>query len=130
MHMLQLFLIDMIFFIFSDIILHALFQEFNLVKSYVSKIQELENELLHLKSLNSSKHTNFVVDGTDFDDDGLHAKNAYFRSLHELSSTCDTKGADSSSNIHEMLVYLFLWFAGYFFSRTHIVIGGAYFEGV
>lgn len=67
-------------------------QNFSLLKSYVSKIQELEGELLHLQSLNSSKHSDFVVDGTDLDDDSLRAKNAYFRSLNELSSACDTKG--------------------------------------
>lgn len=90
MHVLQLF--EKHFF--SDIILRTLFQNFSLLKSYVSKIQELEGELLHLQSLNSSKHSDFVVDGTDLDDDSLRAKNAYFRSLNELSSACDTKGAD------------------------------------
>ena len=118
-------------FFFPDIILHTIFfQNFSLLKSYVSKIQELEGELLHLQSLNSSRHSDFVVDRTDLDDDSLRAKNAYFRSLNVLSSVCDTKGADSSSKIQGTLflcplIYLLLLFCLVFFPRKFIVLGGA-----
>ncbi|KAI4337598.1 hypothetical protein L6164_015993 [Bauhinia variegata] len=44
-------------------------QDYDLVKSYVSKIQELEGELLRFKNLSNTKSTRFV-DWTELDEDG------------------------------------------------------------
>lgn len=60
------------------------------MKSYVSKIQELEGELLRLQNLNGSK----VVDCLELDDDALHSRDTYFTNLHELSSGSGTKDVD------------------------------------
>ncbi|KAL1100497.1 hypothetical protein V6Z11_D05G233500 [Gossypium hirsutum] len=53
-------------------------QDLNLMKTYVLKIQELEGELIRLKSVNSSKRSRFS-DCVDFDDDGT-SKNSLFSS--------------------------------------------------
>jgi kinesin family protein 4/21/27 len=65
---------------------------------YVSKIQELEGELLHLKNLSSSKRNQFV-DYLDSDDERFRSKDALLQSLNELSSNSDTKAADISGNV-------------------------------
>lgn len=54
------------------------------MKSYVSKIQVLERELLHLKTPESMSSSNFV-DCTDYDEDG-HGD--------EFSSDCNAKAVD------------------------------------
>ncbi|KHG03927.1 Chromosome-associated kinesin KIF4 [Gossypium arboreum] len=53
-------------------------QDLNLMKTYVLKIQELEGELIRLKSVNSSKRSRFS-DCVDSDDDGT-SKNSLFSS--------------------------------------------------
>ncbi|OMO50768.1 hypothetical protein CCACVL1_30271 [Corchorus capsularis] len=63
-------------------------QDYDLMKSYVSKIQELEGELIRLKSLNSSKRSRFS-DFVDSDDDGI-PKNSLFSCGNDyLSSDAD-----------------------------------------
>ncbi|GLT79917.1 hypothetical protein SLA2020_513850 [Shorea laevis] len=70
-------------------------QDFDLLKTYVVKNQELEGELLRLRSLYSSKRRRFS-DFADSDDEGFHPKNTLFSCVNELSSDCDTKGVDIS----------------------------------
>ncbi|XP_017981679.1 PREDICTED: kinesin-like protein KIN-4C [Theobroma cacao] len=60
-------------------------QDFDLMKTYVLKIQELEGELIRLKSLNSSKRSRFS-DCADSDDDGT-SKNSLFSSGNDYSSS-------------------------------------------
>ncbi|XWS25382.1 hypothetical protein CRYUN_Cryun27aG0063900 [Craigia yunnanensis] len=60
-------------------------QDFDLMKTYVLKIQELEGELIRLKSLNSSKHSRYS-DCVDSDDDGT-SKNSLFSSGNDCSSS-------------------------------------------
>lgn len=68
-----------------------------MVKSYVSKINDLEGELLHLKNLNvKSSH---FVDWVDSDDLGLQSKNGLFAGGNEYSSDCDVKPVDITGNI-------------------------------
>ncbi|KAH7849370.1 hypothetical protein Vadar_016870 [Vaccinium darrowii] len=72
-------------------------QDIDLLKSYVSKIQELEGELLRLQSLNGlkeSKHGEFVVDCLELDDDALHSRDSYSTNIHELSSGSSTKDVE------------------------------------
>ncbi|KAK6940261.1 Kinesin motor domain [Dillenia turbinata] len=64
-------------------------QDSNLVKSYVSKIQELEGELLRLQSVKGSKCSAF--DCLDSEDSGLPTNDGYISSIHELSSFSDPK---------------------------------------
>jgi len=66
------------------------------VKSYVSKIQVLERELLHLKTPKSMSSSHFV-DCADYDDDGY--------GLNEFSSDCHAKAVDLSGNTLENLIY-------------------------
>ncbi|CAK7347261.1 unnamed protein product [Dovyalis caffra] len=75
-------------------------QDCDLMKMYVSKIQELEGELLHLKNLSSSKHSQFVG-YLDLDDERLTSKNALLQSLNDLSSSSDTKAADISDQVED-----------------------------
>ncbi|KAJ9166469.1 hypothetical protein P3X46_021220 [Hevea brasiliensis] len=75
-------------------------QDFDLMKTYVSKIQELEGELLRLKNLSNSKHSRFV-DCVDSDDDGFHCKNASIPSLNGLSSNSDSKTVDISEEVED-----------------------------
>ncbi|KAI8550248.1 hypothetical protein RHMOL_Rhmol06G0089900 [Rhododendron molle] len=74
-------------------------QDLDLVKSYVSKIQELEGELLRLQNLNSSK----VVDCLELDDDALHSRDTYFTNLHELSSGSGTKDDDINGEAEDQV---------------------------
>ncbi|XVE95183.1 hypothetical protein REPUB_Repub02eG0074500 [Reevesia pubescens] len=60
-------------------------RDFDLMKTYVSKIQELEGELIRFKSLNSSKRSRFS-DCVDSDDDGT-TKNSLFSSGNDYSSS-------------------------------------------
>ncbi|XP_050213415.1 kinesin-like protein KIN-4C [Mercurialis annua] len=70
-------------------------QEFDLMKTYVSKIQELEGELLRSKRLSNRKRGRFV-DSVDSDDDGLHCKND-----DEILSNSDLKAVDISDNVED-----------------------------
>ncbi|XP_073224385.1 kinesin-like protein KIN-4C isoform X2 [Cicer arietinum] len=66
-------------------------QDYDLVKSYVSKIQVLERELLHLKTPESMSSSNFV-DCTDYDEDG-HGD--------EFSSDCNAKAVDLPDDMED-----------------------------
>ncbi|KAJ6931870.1 kinesin-like protein KIN-4C [Populus alba x Populus x berolinensis] len=74
--------------------------DYELVKMYVSKIQELEGELLHLKNLSTSKRNQFV-DYLDSDDERFRSKDALLQSLNELSSNSDTKSTDISDEVED-----------------------------
>ncbi|OIW04314.1 hypothetical protein TanjilG_32506 [Lupinus angustifolius] len=74
-------------------------QDYDLVKSYVSKIQELQGELLHLKKLNvKSSH---FVDWVDSDDSGFQSKNALFSCGNEYSLDCDAKSVDITDDLED-----------------------------
>ncbi|PON91611.1 Kinesin-like protein [Trema orientale] len=72
-------------------------QDHDLLKNYVSKIHELEGELLQLKNLNNSKHR--LVDCVDSDDDEIRSKNVLFPCSNEYSSDYDSKSGDISDDI-------------------------------
>ncbi|KAK7311684.1 hypothetical protein RJT34_09974 [Clitoria ternatea] len=74
-------------------------QDYNLLKSYVSKIQDLEGELLRLKTSNVT-NSRCLVD-SDYDDDGYGSKHALFGHGNELSSDCDSKAADISDEMED-----------------------------
>ncbi|XP_024976973.1 kinesin-like protein KIN-4C [Cynara cardunculus var. scolymus] len=61
-------------------------QDMDLLKTYVSKIQELEGELLRLRRLNTSKRSE-LIDYLDLDDNVLHPKSGLF-------PESDSKGAE------------------------------------
>lgn len=67
------------------------------MKSYVSKIHDLEEELLRLKSLNV-KSSNFA-DWVDSDDLEFQPKNGLFAGGNEYSSDCDVKPVGITGNI-------------------------------
>ncbi|XP_044510244.1 kinesin-like protein KIN-4C [Mangifera indica] len=75
-------------------------KDFDLLKTYVSKIQELEGELLRVKSSCNSKRSR-NADNVEFDDDGFHSKNVLFPCINEFSSDCDTKALDISDEIED-----------------------------
>ncbi|KAK4787900.1 hypothetical protein SAY86_011733 [Trapa natans] len=59
-------------------------KEYDLINNYVSKIQELEGELLRLQNL---PHPHYrATESTDSDVDGLNVTDGYFTCLNELSS--------------------------------------------
>ncbi|CAI0417548.1 unnamed protein product [Linum tenue] len=64
-------------------------QDADLVRSYVSKIQDLEGELLRIKN-SKLKHTRFV-DCVDSDDEGFRPTAGLFPPIDGLSSNSDTK---------------------------------------
>lgn len=72
------------------------------MKSYVSKIQDLEGELQRLK--NSKANSKLYADWVD--SEGFQSKNALFTCGNEYSSDCDVKPVDIAGNILE-LVYLY-----------------------
>lgn len=65
------------------------FQDVDLLKTYVSKIQELEGELLHLRRTNTSKR-NELIDYLDLDDNALHPKSGLF--LESDSKSAEVTG--------------------------------------
>ncbi|KAK7385390.1 hypothetical protein VNO78_31107 [Psophocarpus tetragonolobus] len=67
-------------------------QDYDLVKSYVSKIQDLEGELQRLK--NSNAKSRHFVDWVDSDDSEFQSKNALFGGGNGYSSDCDAKSVD------------------------------------
>ncbi|KAH9690361.1 kinesin-like protein KIN-4C [Citrus sinensis] len=75
-------------------------QDVDLLKNYVSKIQELEGELLRVKSTHNSKRSR-NADSVDTDDDGFRSKNGLFPSLNEFSADCDSKVEDISDEIED-----------------------------
>ncbi|KAL4273393.1 hypothetical protein GQ457_13G009540 [Hibiscus cannabinus] len=62
-------------------------QDFDLTKTYVLKIQELEGELIRLKRLNNSKRSR-LSDCVDSDDGG-NSKNSLFSSREDYLSSAD-----------------------------------------
>ncbi|PRQ21211.1 putative plus-end-directed kinesin ATPase [Rosa chinensis] len=70
-------------------------QEYDMLKTYVSKIQELEGELLCLKNSQSRR----LVDCVEADGDGFHSNNILFPCNDEYSSDYDTKAGDVSDVI-------------------------------
>ncbi|XP_043713863.1 kinesin-like protein KIN-4C isoform X2 [Telopea speciosissima] len=73
-------------------------KEFGLVKTYVSRIQELEGELRRLQSLSNSNRDSFI-DSLDLEDDGLRSKSPY---LNDLPSICDGKAISISGEMEEV----------------------------
>ncbi|XP_042498048.1 kinesin-like protein KIN-4C isoform X2 [Macadamia integrifolia] len=73
-------------------------KEFGLVKTYVSRMQELEGELMRLQSLSNSNRDNFI-DSLDMEDDGLRLKSPY---LDVLPSICDDKAIGMSGEMEEV----------------------------
>ncbi|KAI6687884.1 hypothetical protein NL676_024712 [Syzygium grande] len=72
-------------------------QDCDLVKSYVSKIQELEAELLRLQS---SLHTKrYVLGSIDSDDDGSLSNNTLASCLNDFSSGSEAKSVDLADEI-------------------------------
>ncbi|KAJ0085394.1 hypothetical protein Patl1_08660 [Pistacia atlantica] len=84
-------------------------KDFDLLKTYVSKIQELEGELLRVKNSYSSKRSR-TADCVEFDDDGFRSKNVLFPCLNEFSSDCDTKAVDISGKIWVALMHYIIDF--------------------
>ncbi|KAK9130015.1 hypothetical protein Sjap_010502 [Stephania japonica] len=70
-----------------------------LVKTYITKIQELEGELLRVKCLNNQSNDS-LGDCLDLEDDVLNAQNAYVPCLDDFQS--DHKGSDVSGEIDEV----------------------------
>jgi len=83
------------------------------VKSYVSKIHDLEGELLRLKNLNV-KSSNFV-DWVDSDDLGLQSKTGLFGDGNEYSSDCDVKPVDITGNVYCIIIVIIIILAHQFF---------------
>ncbi|XP_027354543.1 kinesin-like protein KIN-4C isoform X2 [Abrus precatorius] len=75
-------------------------QDYDLLKSYVSKIQGLEGELLRLKTSNATNSRHFV-DCADSDDDGYGSKHALFARGNGFSSDCDAKAVDISDEMED-----------------------------
>ncbi|XP_062097683.1 kinesin-like protein KIN-4C isoform X2 [Humulus lupulus] len=71
-------------------------QDHDLLKNYVSKIQELEGELLQLKNSNNRKHG--FIDCADSDDDEFRSKNVLFPCSNEYSDY-DCKIGDITDDI-------------------------------
>ncbi|KAJ4962241.1 hypothetical protein NE237_022180 [Protea cynaroides] len=72
-------------------------QEFDLVKTYVSRIQQLEGELTRLQSLSNSSRERFI-DSLDLEDDSLRSKSPF---LDDLPSVCDDKAISVSDEMEE-----------------------------
>ncbi|KAG7535001.1 P-loop containing nucleoside triphosphate hydrolase [Arabidopsis thaliana x Arabidopsis arenosa] len=70
-------------------------EDVGLVKKYVSKIQELEGELLHIKSLKKSSNHQYSDDTYD---DGPRSNNVLFPSSNE-SSDCEDKVIDVTDEL-------------------------------
>ncbi|EYU36459.1 hypothetical protein MIMGU_mgv1a000376mg [Erythranthe guttata] len=64
-------------------------KDLDLVKSYITKIQELEGELIRLRHSNRLKPEN-SADYLDLEDDGAHSRNEYF--MDSDMKTVETEG--------------------------------------
>ncbi|XP_027368410.1 kinesin-like protein KIN-4C [Abrus precatorius] len=73
-------------------------QDYDLVKSYVSKIQDLESELLRLR--NSNLKSSQSVDWVDSDDSGFQSKNGLFACGNEYSDS-DAKSVDITEDAED-----------------------------
>ena len=67
------------------------------MKTYVSRIQELEGELLKLKNLNNLKHR--LIDSCDSDEDEFHSNNVLFPGNDDYTSDYETKVLDVSGKL-------------------------------
>lgn len=76
-----------------------------MLKSYVSKIHDLEGELVRLKNLNNTKSSRYV-DCIDSDEDGFRLNNALFVCGNEYSYDCDAKLSNVSGSILEYLIII------------------------
>ncbi|KAK7410465.1 hypothetical protein VNO78_01265 [Psophocarpus tetragonolobus] len=76
-------------------------QDYDLLKSYVSKIQDLEGELLRWKTSNATTSSLFD-DCADSDDDGYESKHSLFARGNELSSDYGVKVVDISDSALEI----------------------------
>lgn len=65
------------------------FQDYDLLKNYALKVQELEREILRMKNLSKLKYSR-VADVIDSDDDDFRSKNSLFPP-NEYSSDFDSK---------------------------------------
>ncbi|KAK7301105.1 hypothetical protein RJT34_11965 [Clitoria ternatea] len=74
-------------------------QDYDLVKSYVSKIQDLEGELMRLK--NSNVKSSHLVDWVDSDDCGFQSKNILFACGNEYASDCDAKSTEITEDMED-----------------------------
>ncbi|KAJ7965816.1 Kinesin-like protein [Quillaja saponaria] len=74
-------------------------QEYDLMKSYVSKIHELEGELSCLKCLNTQGSR--FVDCVDTDEDGFRLKNGSFSCINEYTSDSAGKAVDISDDMED-----------------------------
>ncbi|CAI0417547.1 unnamed protein product [Linum tenue] len=74
-------------------------QDADLVRSYVSKIQDLEGELLRIKN-SKLKHTRFV-DCVDSDDEGFRPTAGLFPPIDGLSSNSDTKSLENEDEAED-----------------------------
>ncbi|KAH6816991.1 P-loop containing nucleoside triphosphate hydrolases superfamily protein [Perilla frutescens var. frutescens] len=63
-------------------------KDFDLVKSYLTRIQELEGELVRIRSSNHLRHGNFE-DFLDSENDGSHSKNLFMDSDIKTEETDD-----------------------------------------
>ncbi|KAK7282893.1 hypothetical protein RIF29_12000 [Crotalaria pallida] len=68
-------------------------QDYDLVKSYMSKIQELEGQLLRFKTSNSA-NSRRLVDCVDSDYDGYLSKNVLFSCGNDFPSDYDAKAGE------------------------------------
>lgn len=73
------------------------------MKSYVSKIQDLEGELQRLK--NSNAKSRHFDDWVDTDDSGFGSKNVLFACGNEYSSDCEAKSVDIAGRALEVFMY-------------------------
>ncbi|XP_050379014.1 kinesin-like protein KIN-4C [Argentina anserina] len=73
-------------------------QEYDMLTNYVSRIQELEGELLCMKN-SRSRRPNECIEG---DGDGFHSKNILFPCDNDFSSDCDAKDGDVSDVIEDV----------------------------
>ncbi|KAK6116090.1 hypothetical protein DH2020_008359 [Rehmannia glutinosa] len=64
-------------------------KDFDMVKSYITKIQELESELIRIRNSSRLRHEN-SVDYLDSEDDGNHSKNLYL--MDPDLNTLETEG--------------------------------------
>lgn len=75
-----------------------------MINNYVSKIQELEGELLHFKNLNPTNCQ--YTDSIDPFDDGPRSSNVLFPSSNELAD-CEDSVIDVIGQLLEMLILRF-----------------------
>ncbi|KAK7372955.1 hypothetical protein VNO80_06346 [Phaseolus coccineus] len=74
-------------------------EDYDLVKSYVSKIQDLEGELQRLK--NSHAKSRHFDDWVDTDDSGFRSKNVLLACGNEYSSDCEAKSVDITDDMED-----------------------------